>query len=201
MSSVHAPAMRVTSHPASVGLPENPNPGSDGMTTSKESAASPPNATGSVSGPINLRKSAIDVGHPCVRTRGSAPGFADLTWRKWMSSPSIVVRNCGKELSSDSKRRQSYSRSQYETSDLAFSTGTPCDQSRTVSRSGQRVLASRSLRSSISASGMATRNGRMSAVQDWMRSSCVSPRLWCTRDGRRCTLVCNLGPLHTGVQS
>ena len=99
--------MRDTVHPVSVGFRENPNPGSDGMTTSNESAASPPNDTGSVSGPISFRNSTIEPGHPCVRISGIASGFLDLTWMKWMSSPSISVRNWGKRLSSDSKRRQS----------------------------------------------------------------------------------------------
>jgi hypothetical protein len=39
--------MRDTVHPVSVGFWENPNPGSDGTTTSNESSASPPNETGS----------------------------------------------------------------------------------------------------------------------------------------------------------
>ena len=99
--------MRDTVHPVSVGLPENPNPGGDGATTSNESAASPPNETGSVSGPISFRNSTIEPGHPCVSISGIAPGFLDLTWMKWMSSPSISVRNWGKRLSLDSRRRQS----------------------------------------------------------------------------------------------
>src|SRR5580693_2341129 len=103
----HALAMRDTVHPVSVGFWENPNPGSDGTTTSNESAASPPNETGSVSGPISFRNSTIEPGHPCVSISGIALGFLDLTWMKWMSSPSISVRNWGKRLSSDSKRRQS----------------------------------------------------------------------------------------------
>lgn len=99
--------MRETFHPVCVGFWENPNPGSDGMTTSNESAASPPNDTGSVSGPISFSNSTIDPGQPCVSSNGIAWGSRDLTWMKWMSSPSISVRNCGKRLSWDSKRRQS----------------------------------------------------------------------------------------------
>jgi hypothetical protein len=99
--------MRDTVHPVSVGFWEKPSPGSDGTTTSNESAASPPNETGSVSGPISFRNSTIEPGHPCVSISGIALGFSDLTWMKWMSSPSISVRNWGKRLSSDSKRRQS----------------------------------------------------------------------------------------------
>ena len=94
-------------HTVCAGFCENPNPGSDGTTTWNESAASPPNETGSVSGPISLPNSTIEPGHPCVSISGIAPGLADLTWMKWMSSPSISVRNWGKRLSSDSKRRQS----------------------------------------------------------------------------------------------
>ena len=99
--------MRGTVHPVSVGLPENPNPGSDGTTTSNESAASPPNETGSVSGPISFRNSTIEPGQPCVSISGIALGLLDLTWMKWMSSPSISVRNWGKRFRPDSKRRQS----------------------------------------------------------------------------------------------
>src|SRR6185437_14909481 len=98
--------MRVTVHPVSVGLPENPNPGSDGTTTSNESAASAPDETGSVSGPVSFRNSTTEPGHPCVSISGIALGFLDLTWMKWMSR------------------------------DLAFSTRTPCDQSPAVSGSG-----------------------------------------------------------------
>jgi hypothetical protein len=112
MSSTHAAAIRVTDHPVSVGFCENPKPGSDGTTTSNESSTFPPNAAGSVSGPISFRNSAIEPGQPWVKMRGIAFGFLDLAWMKWISSPSIVVRNCGKRLSSDSNRRQSYSRSQ-----------------------------------------------------------------------------------------
>ena len=58
--------------PVAVGLPEKPNPGSDGHTTWKASSARPPCAVGSVSGPMTLPNSTTDPGHPCVRTRGNA---------------------------------------------------------------------------------------------------------------------------------
>jgi len=74
--------MRETFHPVSAGFWENPNPGSDGTTTSNESAASPRNETGSVSGPISYRNSTIEPGHPCVSISGIALGFLDLTWMK-----------------------------------------------------------------------------------------------------------------------
>src|SRR6516162_3408251 len=99
--------MRDTVHPVYVGSRHLQNPGSDGTTTSNESAASPSNETGSVSEPISFRNSKIEPGHPCVSISGIALGFLDLTWMKWMSSPSIPVRNWGKRLSPDSKRRQS----------------------------------------------------------------------------------------------
>ena len=34
-------------------------------------------------------------GHPCVRIIGMAFGWRDLTWMKWMSTPSIFVTNWG----------------------------------------------------------------------------------------------------------
>src|ERR1700722_7642596 len=77
--------MRDTVHPVSVGFWENPNPGSDGTTTSNESAASPPNETGSVSGPISFRNSTIEPGHPRVSISGIALGLEDMTWMKWLS--------------------------------------------------------------------------------------------------------------------
>jgi hypothetical protein len=40
---------------------------------------------------------------------GSAFSCRDLTWMKWMSTPSISVLNCGSELSLVAHRRQSYS--------------------------------------------------------------------------------------------
>src|SRR5215472_5166766 len=87
--------MRDTVHPVCVGFAENPNPGSDGTTTSNESAASAPNEAGSVSGPISFRNSTIEPGHPCVSISGIAPGLLDLTWMKWMSSRVTQTRGSG----------------------------------------------------------------------------------------------------------
>ena len=50
---------------------EKPKPGSEGTTTSKASAGSPPNAAGSASGRITLCRSQKVHGHPCVSTMGS----------------------------------------------------------------------------------------------------------------------------------
>ena len=86
---------------------ENPYPGSDGMTTSKASAGSPPCARGSVSGPITLRNSTGELGQPWVRISGRASGSAERTCRKWMSWPSMVVTNCGISFSRASWARQS----------------------------------------------------------------------------------------------
>jgi hypothetical protein len=47
-----APVIRATSQPGSEVGPENPNPGSEGATTEKASAASPPWARGSASRPM-----------------------------------------------------------------------------------------------------------------------------------------------------
>ena len=40
-----------------------------------------------------------EPGQPCVMISGSAFGWRDLTWMKWMSTPSIFVTNCGKAFS------------------------------------------------------------------------------------------------------
>ena len=40
---------------------------------------------------------------------GSAFSCSDLTWMKWMSTPSISVVNCGSAFSLASALRQSYS--------------------------------------------------------------------------------------------
>ncbi len=53
--------------------------------------------------------STIEPGQPCVMTNGNAFSCADFTWMKWMSSPSILVLNCGSAFSRASHRRQSYS--------------------------------------------------------------------------------------------
>ena len=53
--------------------------------------------------------SITEPGHPCVMISGIAFSCGDLTWMKWMSSPSISVLNCGRAFSSASTLRQSYS--------------------------------------------------------------------------------------------
>lgn len=49
-----------------------------------------------------------EPGHPCVMTSGNASSCRDLTWTKWMSTPSISVVNCGSAFSFASHLRQSY---------------------------------------------------------------------------------------------
>src|SRR5216683_1910967 len=88
-----------------------------------------------------------------------------------MPTPPIWVRYCGKALMRASKRRQSYLSRQYATSAWAFWSGTPCDQSATVSRSGHRVDASRRLRSSIALCGTDTLNGVTAFVAGGSTSS------------------------------
>ncbi len=100
------------SQPVLVGLPENPYPGRDGITTSNASSALPPYAVGSVSGPITFSISTTEPGQPWVRISGNASGCGDRTWMKWMSSPSISVVNWGSEFSFASHARQSYSAAQ-----------------------------------------------------------------------------------------
>ncbi len=51
--------------------------------------------------------STIEPGQPCVITSGNAFACGERTWMKWMPTPSMVVRNCGKRFSSFSRARQS----------------------------------------------------------------------------------------------
>ena len=48
-----------------------------------------------------------EPGQPCVMISGNAFSCGDLTWMKWMSTPSISVVNCGSALSLASTLRQS----------------------------------------------------------------------------------------------
>jgi hypothetical protein len=93
ISSAQARAMRPESQPIDVGTPEKPKPGSDGSTRSNASPAAAPCAVGSVSGPTTSSSSITEPGQPWVMISGSAFSWRDLTWMKWMSSPSISVLN------------------------------------------------------------------------------------------------------------
>jgi hypothetical protein len=99
--------MRRRFHPLSLVGPENPYPGSDGITTWKASAGSPPWARGSVSGPMMSRNSTMEPGHPWVMISGVASGSGERMCRKWMCCPSMVVVNCGTALILASYSRQS----------------------------------------------------------------------------------------------
>ena len=52
-------------------------------------------SSGAVSGAIRSRYSRTEPGQPWVSSSGVASSRADLTCRKWMSSPSMPVTNCG----------------------------------------------------------------------------------------------------------
>lgn len=99
--------MRPGFQPVVVGRSEKPYPGIEGMTTWNASCARPPWAVGLVRGSMTLRNSRTEPGQPWVRIIGSASWWRDRTWMKWMSSPSILVLNCGRELSFASIFRQS----------------------------------------------------------------------------------------------
>jgi hypothetical protein len=99
--------MRMGSQPVSVGLPENPWPGSDGITRWKASAAGAPCAVGSVSGSMILSCSIVEPGQPWVTMSGKASSCGERTWMKWMSTPSISVTKCGSPAKRRSKARQS----------------------------------------------------------------------------------------------
>jgi hypothetical protein len=57
---------------------------------------------------MTFKNSMTEPGQPCVMTRGRASACGERTWRKWMPSPSITVRNCGNAFSRVSVARQSY---------------------------------------------------------------------------------------------
>src|SRR6516164_2289998 len=95
MSSAQTFATWPGLQPTEVGSSENPYPGSDGRTRSNASPESPPYAVGSVSGPTTSSSSITEPGQPCVMIRGNASACRDLTWTKWMPTPSISVLNCG----------------------------------------------------------------------------------------------------------
>jgi hypothetical protein len=50
-----------------------------------------------------------EPGQPWVMSSGNAFSWGDSTWMKWMSTPSMVVVNCGSAFSLDSALRQSCS--------------------------------------------------------------------------------------------
>jgi hypothetical protein len=79
----------------------------DGSTRWNASSAEPPCAVGSVSGPTTPSSSITEPGQPCVMISGNAFSCGDLTWMKWVSTPSISVVNCGSAFSCASHRRQS----------------------------------------------------------------------------------------------
>ena len=60
-----------------------------------------------------------EPGQPCVMISGNASSCGDLTWMKWISTPSISVVNCGRALSFASALRQSYCVSQYSANALS----------------------------------------------------------------------------------
>ena len=99
--------MRQKLTPGTVSGDENPNPGSDGTTTSKASAGSPPWAAGSDRGPMTLWKSQNVQGQPCVRTIGIGAGPRPRSCRKWIGMPSMVTRKCAWAFIARSWARQS----------------------------------------------------------------------------------------------
>jgi hypothetical protein len=56
--------------------------------------------------------SITEPGQPWVMISGKASSCEDMTWMKWMSTPSICVTNCGSSFRRASIRAKSYSRSQ-----------------------------------------------------------------------------------------
>ena len=94
--------MRVLLMPRSTGLSENPYPGSDGTTTSKESLASPPWAAGSVSMGMIFSISTTEPGQPWEMTSGNGDGPLPRAWMKWTPRPSTLARKWSNWLSARS---------------------------------------------------------------------------------------------------
>jgi len=51
--------------------------------------------------------SMTEPGQPWVMISGNASSCRDLTWMKWISTPSISVVNCGSSFSRAATRRRS----------------------------------------------------------------------------------------------
>src|SRR5207244_9875278 len=92
MSSAHARAMLTGCQPGAVGLPENPYPGSDGITTWNASATVPPNAVGFVSGSMIFSCSMIEPGQPCVTMTGRAFSRSEEHTSELQSPDHLVCR-------------------------------------------------------------------------------------------------------------
>ena len=71
--------MRMGSQPVSVGFPENPWPGSEGITRWNASPALAPCSVGLVSGSMILSCSIVEPGQPCVTISGSASSCSERT--------------------------------------------------------------------------------------------------------------------------
>jgi hypothetical protein len=78
MSRFQSVAVVVSPIGLSLGLEENPNPGTEGTTTSKASSGEPPKREGSVSGPIASRNSKTEPGQPWVKDQRNRLRAASL---------------------------------------------------------------------------------------------------------------------------
>lgn len=97
ISSVHARATRLNSHPGSVVGPDSVKPGMVGKIRWK-----------SVSNGAMAVNSTIEPGQPCVNTSGIASGDAERRWAKCTTAPSTTVLYCGQLFKRASAARQSY---------------------------------------------------------------------------------------------
>ena len=174
ISSTQARAMRMGSQPVSVGLPENPWPGSDGITRWKASDALAPCAVGFGERVDDLqlldrraRPPVRDDERQRVLVLGADVDEVDVhpvdlgdEVREGREAP---LERCASRSPSPSSRRVPGS----------SSSRTPCEGS--TSRSGHLVAVMRRRRSSSCSSGTSNVNGRMSMA--------CSSRVWV---GRRC---------------
>ena len=94
MSVTQSSDIRWVSKPGSVGLSEKPYPGMAGTTTWNAWSAEPPKRAGSVSGPMTLAYSSIELGQPLSSSRGRA----SLVWRPLMDEVDIESVDVGRVL-------------------------------------------------------------------------------------------------------
>jgi hypothetical protein len=78
------------------GAEGNAKPGREGIITSNATAVPSERVEFFVRFVTMGRNSRKEPGQPWKRTSGIAPGMLDLSWIKWISSPSIVVLNWSK---------------------------------------------------------------------------------------------------------
>ena len=127
------------------------------------------------SGSMTSRNSATEPGQPCVMINGNASGLSERAWMKWICWPSMSVRKCGQRLNRVFLRAPVELRAATCRRDPAGTRGR-CRSPNRCRGSGRASACapSRSRRSSSTASGTSTRNGRISSSLPCERATLVA---------------------------